>query len=234
MKILVVDDHALVRRGMNHVVKECFPDADVVEADGAAQAMDAMRAGGVEIALVDVRMPDLDGLELLRSMKAEWVDVPVIMLSTYENAPYVKRALSDGASGYLLKDATPEDLGQAINVALSGSGNVLSPRVIQNLFDDAEGSGSSSGGRRPEFSLTQRENDILELLAEGKSNREIAGNLFLSEKTVKAHLAAIFRKLGVTNRTQAAMAAVQMGVGPYPGTNGHGGPHTDEGARSTR
>ena len=86
--------------------------------------------------LVDVRMPDLDGLELLRAVKAEWPDVPVIMLSTYENAPYVKRALSDGAAGYLLKDATPEDLSQAINVAMSGSGNVLSPRVIQNLFDD--------------------------------------------------------------------------------------------------
>jgi DNA-binding NarL/FixJ family response regulator len=231
MRILIVDDHALVRRGMNYVVKECFPDADVIEADGAVQALEAMRAGGVEIALVDVRMPDLDGLELLRSMKAEWAAVPVIMLSTYENAPYVKRALADGASGYLLKDATPEDLGQAINVALSGSGNVLSPRVIQNLFEDAEGSGSlGSGGRRPEFSLTQRENDILALLAEGKSNRDIAGNLYLSEKTVKAHLAAIFRKLGVTNRTQAAMAAVQMGVGPYPGSNGNG-THPDQEAR---
>jgi DNA-binding NarL/FixJ family response regulator len=231
MKILIVDDHALVRRGMNYVVKECFPDAEVVEADGAVQALEAMRVGGVEIALVDVRMPDLDGLELLRSMKAEWADVPVIMLSTYENAPYVKRALSDGASGYLLKDATPEDLGQAINVALSGSGNVLSPRVIQNLFEDAEGSGSSSGsgGRRTEFSLTQRENDILALLSECRRIREIAGNLFLSEKTVKAHLAAIFRKLGVTNRTQAAMAAVQMGVGPYPGTNGQRGTHVDDG-----
>ena len=233
MRILIVDDHALVRRGMNYVVKECFPEAEVFEADGAVQALEAMRANEVELALVDVRMPDLDGLELLRSMKAEWPDVPVIMLSTYENAPYVKRALADGAAGYLLKDATPDDLGQAINVALSGSGNVLSPRVIQNLFEDAEGSGSgsgSSGGRRPEFSLTQRENDILALLAEGRSNREIAGSLFLSEKTVKAHLAAIFRKLGVTNRTQAAMAAVQMGVGPYPGTtNGHGS-HSDEGA----
>jgi DNA-binding NarL/FixJ family response regulator len=233
MRILIVDDHALVRRGMNYVVKECFPEADVLEADGAVQALEAMRGNEVDLALVDVRMPDLDGLELLRSMKGEWPDVPVIMLSTYENAPYVKRALADGASGYLLKDATPDDLGQAINVALSGSGNVLSPRVIQNLFEDAEGSGSSSGAgstRRPEFSLTQRENDILALLAEGRSNREIAGSLFLSEKTVKAHLAAIFRKLGVTNRTQAAMAAVQMGVGPYPGSNGQG-THHDENAR---
>ena len=169
--------------------------------------------------LVDVRMPDLDGLELLRAVKAEWPDVPVIMLSTYENAPYVKRALSDGAAGYLLKDATPEDLSQAINVALSGSGNVLSPRVIQNLFDDQiNGSdGGTPNGRRGEYSLTQREHDILALLSEGRSNRDIAQRLYLSEKTVKAHLAAIFRKLGVTNRTQAAMMAVQMGVGAMPG-----------------
>jgi DNA-binding NarL/FixJ family response regulator len=171
----------------------------------------------VDLALVDVRMPDLDGLELLRAIKGEWESMPVIMLSTYENAPYVKRALADGAAGYLLKDATPEDLSQAINVAMSGSGNVLSPRVIQNLFEDQEASNASANGRRSEYSLTQREHDILALLAEGRSNREIAGRLYLSEKTVKAHLAAIFRKLGVTNRTQAAMMAVQMGVGPVPG-----------------
>jgi DNA-binding NarL/FixJ family response regulator len=231
MRILIVDDHALVRRGMSYVVKEGFPDADVSEAESAAAALVVLRAEKVDLALVDVRMPDLDGLELLRTVKAEWPDIPVIMLSTYENAPYVKRALADGASGYLLKDATPEDLSQAINVALSGSGNVLSPRVIQNLFDDAEA--GSHGGRRSEFSLTQRENDILGLLAEGRSNREIAQSLYLSEKTVKAHLAAIFRKLGVTNRTQAAMAAVSMGVGPYPVGNGFGTGSSSE-ERTTR
>ena len=222
MRILIVDDHALVRRGLSYVVREGFPDADVAEADSAVSALDLLRdKGTVELALVDVRMPDLDGLELLRAIKAEWPGLPVIMISTYENAPYVKRALADGAAGYLLKDATPEDLAQAINVALSGSGNVLSPRVIQNLFDDQDnglgGGTNSHGGRRNEYSLTQREHDILALLSEGRSNRDIAGHLFLSEKTVKAHLAAIFRKLGVANRTQAAMMAVQMGVGPIPG-----------------
>jgi DNA-binding NarL/FixJ family response regulator len=197
MRIMVVDDHALVRRGMTYVVKEGFPEAEVLEAGSSAKA-----------------------LELLRAIKAEWADVPVIMLSTYENAPYVKRALSDGASGYLLKDATPEDLSQAINVAMSGSGNVLSPRVIQNLFDEQLAGSDRTGGsgsRRNEHSLTQRETDILELLSEGRSNRDIAQRLYLSEKTVKAHLAAVFRKLGVTNRTQAAMMAVQMGMGPVPG-----------------
>jgi DNA-binding NarL/FixJ family response regulator len=218
MKILIVDDHALVRRGMNYVVKEGFPDAEVTEAESASVALEQLRSGNVpDLALVDVRMPDLDGLELLRAIKAEWADIPVIMLSTYENAPYVKRALADGAAGYLLKEATPEDLSQAINVALSGSGNVLSPRVIQNLFEDQQADGTSVNGRRNEYSLTEREHDILALLAEGRSNRDIAQRLFLSEKTVKAHLAAIFRKLGVTNRTQAAMVAVQMGVGPMPG-----------------
>ena len=221
MKILIVDDHALVRRGMNYVVKEGFPDAEVTEADSAAAALEHIGTGAeVDLALVDVRMPDLDGLELLRALKADRPEMPVIMLSTYDNAPYVKRALADGASGYLLKDATPEDLSQAINVALSGSGNVLSPRVIQNLFEEHEAAGrdaSSANGRRGEYNLTQREHDILELLAEGRANREIAQRLYLSEKTVKAHLAAIFRKLGVTNRTQAAMMAVQMGVGPIPG-----------------
>ncbi len=232
MRILIVDDHALVRRGMSYVVKEGFPDADVSEAGSAAAALVILRAEKVDLALVDVRMPDLDGLDLLRSVKAEWPEIPVIMLSTYENAPYVKRALSDGASGYLLKDATPEDLSQAINVAMSGSGNVLSPRVIQNLFDDAES--NSHNGRRSEFSLTQRENDILGLLSEGRSNRDIAQSLFLSEKTVKAHLAAIFRKLGVTNRTQAAMAAVSMGVGPYPVSDGFGHGSAGEERSTTR
>jgi DNA-binding NarL/FixJ family response regulator len=224
MKILIVDDHALVRHGLNYVVKEGFPDAEVFEADGSASAIEVLqKSKGVDLALVDVRMPDLDGLELLRQIKAEWADVPVIMLSTYDNPPYVKRALSDGAAGYLLKDSTPEDLAQAIKVAMSGSGNVLSPRVIQNLFDDQGSSGrgmspSRNGSGRPgEFRLTQREHDILSLLSEGRANRDIAQALYLSEKTVKAHLAAIFRKLGVTNRTQAAMMAVQMGVGPMPG-----------------
>lgn len=220
MRILIVDDHALVRRGMHYVVKEGFPEAEVIEADGAAAALDAVGDGSFDLALVDVRMPDLDGLELLRALKADHPEMPVIMLSTYDNAPYVKRALADGAAGYLLKDATPEDLAQAINVAMSGSGNVLSPRVIQNLFEEHEAAGRDNGspnGRRGEYSLTQREHDILALLAEGRSNREIAQRLYLSEKTVKAHLAAIFRKLGVTNRTQAAMMAVQMGVGPIPG-----------------
>ena len=216
MKILIVDDHALVRRGMGHVVRECFTDAEVAEAGNAAEALSVMSSTDIEVALVDVRMPDSDGLELLHEMKQRWPDVPVIMLTSFDHAHYVRRALAEGAAGYMLKDATPDDLEQAIKVAMSGGGNVLSPRVIQNLFESIDGGASENGGiaPRPTSSLTQRETDILALLVEGKSNRDISRALFLSEKTVKAHLAAIFRKLGVTNRTQAAMVAVSMGIGP--------------------
>jgi DNA-binding NarL/FixJ family response regulator len=217
VKILIVDDHALVRRGMGHVVRECFTEAEVVEAGNAVEAIEVMASDPVDVALVDVRMPDADGLELLHQMKERWPDTPVIMLTSFDHAQYVRRALAEGAAGYMLKDATPEDLEQAIKVAISGGGNVLSPRVIQNLFESIEGPGrgeNGDNGHRPISTLTQRETDILALLAEGKSNRDISRGLFLSEKTVKAHLAAVFRKLGVTNRTQAAMAAVSMGIGP--------------------
>ena len=216
MKVLIVDDHALVRRGMGHVVRECFDDADVVEASNATEALETMSGNDVDIALVDVRMPESDGLELLHEIKERWSAVPVIMLTSFDHAHYVRKALAEGAAGYMLKDATPDDLQQAIRVALSGGGNVLSPRVIQNLFDtmDVGPAGEDTGGRRHSGTLTQRETDILGLLSEGRSNRDISRALFLSEKTVKAHLAAIFRKLGVTNRTQAAMAAVSMGIGP--------------------
>jgi DNA-binding NarL/FixJ family response regulator len=217
VKILIVDDHALVRRGLAHVVRESFKEAEVIEGDNAEHALRLMNEQGVDIALVDVRMPEPDGLALLHEIKAGWPDVPVIMLTSFDHAPYVKQALAEGAAGYMLKDATPDDLEQAIRVALSGGGNVLSPRVIQNLFEEMDGpSGNGDASHRPEASLTQRETDIMSRLAEGKSNREISRNLYLSEKTVKAHLAAIFRKLGVTNRTQAAMAAVAMGIGPNP------------------
>ncbi len=215
MKVLVVDDHALVRRGMGHVIRECFPDAEIVDAGNATEAIEKLSAHTIDIALVDVRMPDADGLELLHDIKGRWPRLPVIMLTSFDHAHYVRRALAEGAAGYMLKDASPEDLEQAINVAMSGGGNVLSPKVIQNLFESMEGGAGGEGSpARAAGSLTQRETDILALLAEGKSNRDISRALFLSEKTVKAHLAAIFRKLSVTNRTQAAMAAVSMGIGP--------------------
>jgi DNA-binding NarL/FixJ family response regulator len=216
MKVLLVDDHTLVRKGVAQVLALTIPGAEITEAADADQAVRELEAGSHDVALLDIRMPGRDGLDLLREIRVSHPNMPVIMLTCFDNSEYVKKALAEGAAGYLLKDCSPEDLVQAISVAMSGSGNVLSPRAVRNLFDSAQAAdqqAQSHANRGTEAGLTRRENDIIALLAEGYSNREISRTLFLSEKTVKAHLASIFRKLGVTNRTKAAMAAVAMGMG---------------------
>lgn len=214
MKALIVDDHSLVRHGLALIVQDSFEDCEVVEAESAAEALGALKAGGFDIALLDVRMPDVDGIELLKEVKAGWPDIPVIMLTTFDHSKFARAALAEGAAGYMLKDSSPSDLQQAIKVAMSGGGNVLSSKVIQNLFDDMQ-AGEGSPAIPSPANLTNREMEILGLLVEGMSNRDISTHLFLSEKTVKAHLAAVFRKLGVSNRTQAAMAALNMGLGHH-------------------
>ncbi|MEX1046477.1 MAG: response regulator transcription factor [Actinomycetota bacterium] len=221
MKVLLVDDHMLIRRGIANVVKESFDDSSIEEAENADAAIELLKEQSFDIALVDVRMPERDGLDLLKEIKADWPDLPVVMLSTYDHAAYAKRAISMGAAGYILKDATPSDLTQAISVALAGGGNVLSSRVIQNLFEDLSGAGAA--GKVGPDDLTPREGEILELVAEGHSNKDIAAKLYLSEKTIKAHLASLYRKLDVHNRTQAAMLAVEWGVGKKPEEETPGG-----------
>jgi DNA-binding NarL/FixJ family response regulator len=215
MKVLLVDDHTLVRKGLAQLLATTVEGAEVTEADSADEAIEILKAHPQDVALVDIRMPGRDGLELLREVRAEWPQMPVIMLSSFDNGEFVKDALSAGAAGYLLKDTTPEDLAEALVVALSGAGNVLSPRAVRNLFEvsNQPDTAEKSDVAMREAGLTRRESDVIQLLAEGCSNREISRQLFLSEKTVKAHLAAVFRKLGVTNRTQAAMVAVGMGMG---------------------
>jgi len=221
MKVLLVDDHTLVRRGIGHVVRDSFPDAQIFEASTAAEALQLVTTEALDIALMDVRLSEQgdDGIDLLRQIRVTFPDLPVIMLTTYDHANYARRALAEGASGYMLKDSDPADLAQAISVALSGGGNVLSPQVIANLFEESAtkvGPNAANDASRqgaPAVNLTPREIDILELVTEGLSNRDVAKRLSLSEKTVKAHLAAIFRKLGVANRTQAAMAGLAMGIG---------------------
>jgi DNA-binding NarL/FixJ family response regulator len=225
VKVLLVDDHTLVRRGLAQLLGTFIDDAEVTEAEDAEQALQILAAGPQDVALVDIRLPGKDGLELLREIRTAWPKLPVIILTSFDDSEYVKRALADGAAGYLLKDSTPDDLRQAITVAMTGSGNVLSPRAVRNLFDNAANAAQRGSSRSvpPEAGLTRREMDILSYLAQGNSNREISKALFLSEKTVKAHLAAIFRKLGVTNRTKAAMAALAMGLGGGPDAAGNGG-----------
>lgn len=213
MKALIVDDHTLVRRGLALIIQDSFEGAEVQEAGSGEEALAILEAGPVDVALFDVRMPEMDGIELLSTVKERWPDIPVIMLTTFDQAKYARASLAAGAAGYMLKDSSPADLAQSITVALSGGGNVLSSKVIQNLFEELNPTPAQAPPPAA-ANLTHREMEILELLVEGKSNKDISTRLYLSEKTVKAHLAAVFRKLGVANRTQAAMAALAMGIRP--------------------
>jgi DNA-binding NarL/FixJ family response regulator len=229
VKVLLVDDDTLVRKGLAQLLVTVVEGAEVSEASDTTEALSMLEQDDFGVVVADIRLPGRDGLELLHEIRSTKPDLPVIMLTGYDDPEYVKGALAQGAAGYLLKDSTPEDLSQAIRVAIMGSGNVLSPRAVRNLFDRSSRTGHGNQGDRTDPGLTRREIDILEFLAQGCSNREISRALFLSEKTVKAHLAAVFRKLGVSNRTKAAMAAVQMGLAAPQGQsptepNGHSTP----------
>ena len=145
MKVLVVDDHALVRRGMGHVIRECFSDAEVSKPGARPRRSTSCPPARSTSRWSTCACPTPTASSCCTTVKSRWPDLPVIMLTSFDHAQYVRRALAEGAAGYMLKDATPEDLEQAINVALSGGGNVLSPKVIQNLFESIEGGVAGDG-----------------------------------------------------------------------------------------
>ena len=212
MRILLVDDHTLVRKALAQLLALCMQDVEVLEAGDAEEADVLLRGQTLDVALVDIRLPGRSGLDLLCDIRRNSPNLPVVIVTNYDTPEYVKAAMAAGAAGYLLKDSTPADLSRAISVAVSGAGSVLSARAIRGVL----GEPGTEGPPPLIEGLTRRETDILELLAAGLTNGEISRKLFLSEKTVKAHLASVFRKLGVTNRTQAALAAVSMEIGEGP------------------
>lgn len=205
LKVLLVDDHDVVRKGLRLLLENHFP-FEVLE---AATADDGIRsASDPEIGLVflDVRLPGKDGLQALAEIRADRPDLPILMLSTFDDDDYVHTAIEEGAQGYVLKEASTHQLREAIDTALSGTGLYLHPSVAQRFLLRRRSEERYAG------SLTGRELEVLKLVAEGATNDDIASKLFVSEKTVKSHLSSIFRKLEVTNRTQAASKALREGI----------------------
>jgi len=209
---VLADDQALVRRGFR-LILEAEPDIEVVaEAEDGQQAIDAVRRHRPAVVLMDIQMPGLDGLEATRRILGQSGNqTRVLILTTFERDDYVFEALQIGASGFLLKTAPPEDLLTAVRVVSRGEA-LLSPSVTRRVIQEVTRH-QRRAPRSPDLDrLTQRELEVLRLLAEGRSNAEIAAELYLSEATVKTHTSSILSKLGLRDRVQVVIFAYKQGI----------------------
>ena len=215
IRILLVDDQALVRAGFRMIL-DAEPGMEVVgEASDGREAVDQVRSLDPDVVLMDIRMPELDGLEATRRILSDANgDAPkILMLTTFDLDEYVYEALRAGASGFLLKDTPPEQLVGAIHVIAAGEA-LLSPSVTRRVIAEfVKGSGPKPQAQFPRLKeLTARELEVLNLIARGYSNAEIAKALFVSETTVKTHVARILMKLQLRDRVQAVVLAYEAGV----------------------
>ncbi|GAA2132139.1 response regulator [Glycomyces algeriensis] len=210
IRVLIVDDEALIRSGFTHILSAA-EDIEVVGAVSGADALDQVLALRPDVMLLDIRMPDMDGLTILKRLR-ELSHPPVTAaLTTFDTDEYVYEALRLGAAGFLLKDTEPEHLAYQVR-ALATEGAVLSAKVTRAVVAGyLDRSAESKPNPRIER-LTEREREILLLLAEGKSNGEISAELFLGLGTVKDHVSSILTKLQVSNRVQAALTAHDAGL----------------------
>jgi DNA-binding NarL/FixJ family response regulator len=203
LSILIADDHPVVRDGLRGML-ESQADFEVVgEAEDGAQAIQLVAELKPEIVLMDLRMPVVDGVTAIREIKGSQAESQILVLTTYDSDADILPAIEAGATGYLLKDSSREELYGAIRATARGE-TVLAPTVAARLVGRM---------RAPaEEKLSTRELEVLQLVAEGASNKEIASSLHISQATVKSHLIHIFGKLGVSDRTAAVTVALQRGI----------------------
>jgi DNA-binding NarL/FixJ family response regulator len=218
-RLMIVDDQALVRAGFRMIL-DAEPDLEiVVEAADGLEALAAVDKYTIDVALMDIRMPNLDGIEATRQLVERSPTTHVLMLTTFDLNEYVYEALRAGAAGFLLKDAPPEQLVDAIRVVASGEA-LLAPSITRRVIEEFVRRPPPTDGLPQQVAeLTAREVEVLRLIARGRSNAEIAGELFLGETTVKTHVARILQKLGVRDRVQAVVLAYETGL-VQPGSEG--------------
>jgi two-component system, NarL family, response regulator LiaR len=204
VRVLIADDHGVVRQGLRMFLSLDPELAVVGEAENGEAALLMARELKPDVVLMDLLMPVMDGVEATKAIRNELPDVEVVALTSVLEDTVVTAAVRAGAIGYLLKDSEPEELHRAINGAADGQVQ-LAPAAAERLIREV---------RAPESpeALTERETEVLKLLARGRANKQIASTLFLEEKTVKGYVSSILRKLGVHSRTQAALQAVRTGL----------------------
>jgi DNA-binding NarL/FixJ family response regulator len=211
IRILIADDQALVRGGLRMIL-DAQPDLQVVgEAADGREALQRARELTPDLVLMDVRMPELDGLETTRHLLGRDPSAKVVVLTTFDLDDYVYEAIRAGASGFLLKSAPPQQLVAGIRTVMAGDA-LLAPEITRRLLDRFVSRPPRSGGTPPVLAeLSPRELEVLRLIAEGRSNSEIAADLFLSEATVKTHVTHILTKLRLRDRVQAVALAYRTG-----------------------
>lgn len=208
IKVLIADDHPVVREGLFAMLSR-QPDFKVVgEAKDGIEAVEMARRLEPDVVLMDLRMPEMDGVEAMRQIRSTNPDIKFIILTTYSDDEYIFSGIEAGARAYLLKDAPREELFRAIRAVYRGE-SLIQPVVASRLIDRfAELSRRAPPGEQ----LTERELEILQLMAKGAANKEISAQLSISESTVKTHISNIFQKLGVNDRTEAVTEALRRGI----------------------
>ncbi|WP_328383481.1 response regulator transcription factor [Streptomyces sp. NBC_00400] len=212
IRVLIADDQAMIR-GSFAVLLNAQPDIEVVgEADNGAEAVRQVAEHAPDVVLMDIRMPELDGLEATRRITGSGSLTKILMLTTFDLDEYVYEALRAGASGFLLKDSSAHELAAAVRTIATG-GALLAPTVTKRLIEEFSKRGAPRAPRRDRVAdLTERETEVLCLIAQGLSNAELAEQLVIAEQTVKTHVGRILVKLQLRDRTQAAVYAYEAGL----------------------
>ena len=212
INLLIVDDHPIVRDGLVAILTT-QPDFQIIgEAASGQEALALFQQDQPDVVLLDLEMPEMDGVELIRQLRVARPDVKTVVFTAFDTDERILSALQAGAKGYLLKGAPRAELFDAIRIVHRG-GSLLQPVVASRLLNQiaTPATGGQVGGELVE-ELTPREHEVLVLLAQGKQNKEIAAELTIAERTVKFHISSIFGKLGAGNRTEAVTIAVQQGL----------------------
>ena len=218
--IIIIDDHQLFREGVKRILDFESSFDVVAEGDDGSEAMDLVEEHKPDVVIMDINMPNMNGVEATKVLVQRYPDTKVIILSIHDDENYVQHALKTGAQGYLLKEMDADALIDAVRVVAEG-GSYLHPKVTHNLVKEYRRLAAEEGAdrdslhaveiRRPLHLLTRRECEVLQLLADGKSNRAIGETLYISEKTVKNHVSNILQKMNVNDRTQAVVMAIKNG-----------------------
>ena len=209
IRVLIADDHPIVREGFGAIVN-AEPDIEVVaQASNGIEALEHAAATNPSVALMDLRMPRMGGVEAIRQLRRTNPNLRAIVLTTYDDDDAIYEAIRAGARGYLLKDVRPKDLVRAIRTVHAGR-SLLQPVVVERLLDRL--GPDDPDAAPPVEALTPRELEVLQVMARGARNRDIAQELVISERTVKIHVANIIAKLAVTNRTAAVVRAIDLNL----------------------